>query len=70
MFKSNAIHVCTFCGEKTSGKFCPGHRKKEGRIADIEKQLAIEKERGTKTQKIFGYDRKALLKRHGMDENL
>lgn len=62
------IHLCNFCGEKTSGKFCPTCRTKEQRKEKIKEQLAIEEERkGYKvSDKLFGFNRKKVLELYNL----
>jgi len=62
------IILCSFCGEKTSGKLCPSCKTKSQRLEKINEQLAIEKERGKKTERIFGFPRKTLLEHYGIKE--
>jgi len=63
-FVDKSVHLCTFCGEITSGVFCTAHKTKEGRKKSIEEQLALEKERGSETQLIFGRNRERLFKEY------
>jgi len=66
-FKSNAIHLCKFCGEKTTGRLCKYCKTVAGRKELVEKQLKIDKENEKKGYKIsdhiFGFKRDLITKK-------
>ena len=66
-FKSNAIHLCKFCGEKTTGKLCKHCKTVAGRKQQVEEQLKIDRQNeklGYKIpSKIFGYSRDLIIKK-------
>ncbi len=70
MFKDNVIHLCSFCGEKTSGTLCPSCRTKESRKTKIIEQLAIEEENLIKGRKIpktlFRFEREKVLELYNL----
>lgn len=64
------IILCSFCGEYAPPKqtLCKTCRTKEQRLAKIHEQLEIERERGSKTDRLFMFKREELLAHYGIKE--
>jgi len=70
-FTDNTIHVCKFCGERTTGLLCKGCKTKEQRKDKIQQQLEIDSENmrrkdRTIEHKIFGFNRDTLMEFYGV----
>lgn len=62
------IYECLFCSERCQGKYCKDHGSQSNRKTEIEKQLKIEKERGSKTEMLFGHKRKLVLEKYNIKD--
>ena len=54
-FTDNTIHVCVFCGERCTGKYCKTCGTKGGRDELIKEQAKINKENKAKGHNVPNY---------------